>query len=448
MDEIDELNKKHALVQYQGDTLILTETFEDGRVKDITFSSTISFEKKYCNKKIPTNGALVKLGKAWLESPKRREYDGVDFNPAGTSPNIYNMWSGFAVKPMEGDCSKYLEHIYKNISSGDRTLAEYILNWMADAVQNPWEKPGTAIVLRGDQGTGKGVFVKWFGKLFDQYFAEVTNPNHFLGNFNSLLANKLLVFADEGFWAGEKKAEGILKGLITEDYIQIELKGRDVRRQRNFTRLIIASNNDWIVPASKAERRFVVMDVSSRRRQDHEYFAGIESEMKNGGLAALMHFLMNRDISKVNLRLLPQTEALFDQKIHSLSNIELWWYDCLSRGTVMEDSYRPGYHRSRDIWTDKIAVKDMYQSMMQSTKNTGGKNYLSEAQFGKQIRKLIPEIKKVRVNSFPHGDENLDSDGDDMETKSRTNVYEIPPLLNCRNFFSKRLGFSIDWNAV
>jgi hypothetical protein len=35
----------------------------------------------------------------------------------------------------------------------------------------------------------------------------------------------LVVYADEAFWAGDKKAEGVLKAMITEDTIQIEMKG-------------------------------------------------------------------------------------------------------------------------------------------------------------------------------------------------------------------------------
>ena len=42
------------------------------------------------------------------------------------------------------------------------------------------------------------------------------------------MRDKLVVYADEAFWAGDKKAEGVLKAMITEDTIQIEMKGKDV----------------------------------------------------------------------------------------------------------------------------------------------------------------------------------------------------------------------------
>ena len=31
---------------------------------------------------------------------------------------------------------------------------------MADAIQNPTDRPGVALVLKGKQGTGKGIFAR------------------------------------------------------------------------------------------------------------------------------------------------------------------------------------------------------------------------------------------------------------------------------------------------
>ena len=70
--------------------------------------------------------------------------------------------------------------------------------------------------LRGRQGTGKGIFCTQFGRLFGQHFVHVERSSHLTGHFNSHLKDKLIVYADEAFWAGDKKAEGVLKAMITE----------------------------------------------------------------------------------------------------------------------------------------------------------------------------------------------------------------------------------------
>ena len=45
--------------------------------------------------------------------------------------------------------------------------------------------------------------------------------------------------------------------------------------------------------------------------------------MDNGGRAALLHFLLNRDLTKFNIRAVPQTQALADQKARSRRGVDL-----------------------------------------------------------------------------------------------------------------------------
>jgi hypothetical protein len=439
MDKIQELNEMHAVVQYGGETLILNEEKADNGLKQITFSSTSSFEKRYCNQTVQMGNRTEKLGKFWLEHADRRQYGGVVFDPNCARPNRYNLWQGFPIKPIESDCGLYLSHIYNVIAGGNQGLGDYILDYMADAVQNPGKKPGVALVLRGEQGVGKGIFVKYFGKLFEPHFVEITNSNHFLGNFNSILDSKLLVFIDEAFWAGDKKAEGILKALVTEDYNNIERKGKDVIRQRNFVRLIVASNNDWVIPAMSSERRFCVLDVSNVHRQDHAYFEKIVDQMDNGGLEGLMYHLQNRDVTSANVRKFPQTTALMEQKIHSMSPFESWWYDCLMRGYILAPNAFDSTNQANRNWTNSVPVAAAFQSMIASSKDRGIQNRLGETQFGKEMKKVLPQLKKSRIKFYD--DETPVVSG----TVKRENVYELPPLEECREHFNKEMNFSIDW---
>ena len=115
---------------------------------------------------------------------------------------------------------------------------------MADTVQNLKERLGVSLVLRSDeQGTGKGLFAKIFGHLLGKHYLHITNHRHLTGNFNAHLFDCILLFADEAFWAGDKSAEGTLKTLVTEEFRAVEIKNKDVFQARNFTRLLIASNN-------------------------------------------------------------------------------------------------------------------------------------------------------------------------------------------------------------
>ena len=115
---------------------------------------------------------------------------------------------------------------------------------METRFKNPGRRPGVVLVIRGKQGVGKGVFVNEFRRLCGSHGIQVTQSSHLVGNFNAHLRDKLIVSADEAFWAGDKCAEGALKALVTEDSMPIEMKGVDVQNATNFVRLIMASNKD------------------------------------------------------------------------------------------------------------------------------------------------------------------------------------------------------------
>jgi hypothetical protein len=106
------------------------------------------------------------------------------------------------------------------------------------------------------------MFARTFGALFGQHFLHLSDARHLTGNFNAHLRDSCLVFADEAFYAGDKQHEGQLKRLVTEPTLMIEAKYANAVSVRNCLHLIVASNDDWVVPAGTDERRFFVLDVS------------------------------------------------------------------------------------------------------------------------------------------------------------------------------------------
>src|SRR5262249_22746104 len=102
----------------------------------------------------------------------------------------------------------------------------------------------------------------------------------------------------------------------------------------NYIRLLVSSNSEWVVPAGFDERRFAIFDVAKTKKQDHAYFAAILEEMDSGGREALLHHLLNFDLSQVDLRTIPQTEALLEQIIESATADQSWWYYTLKSGEL------------------------------------------------------------------------------------------------------------------
>ena len=135
----------------------------------------------------------------WLDHPKASHYHRLDFDPArppGHNGAIWNLWRGFAVQPMRGAWPRMREHIEEVIADGDERLALWLLNWLALGVQEAAKPIGTAPVLLGLPGTGKGFLANAYGALWNPHFAVVTHPEHVTGRFSGHLFAKRFLFID------------------------------------------------------------------------------------------------------------------------------------------------------------------------------------------------------------------------------------------------------------
>ena len=258
-----------------------------------------------------------------------------------------------------------------------------MLNWMANGVQHPGEQGGTAVVFRGPQGAGKGVAAHGYGSLFGQHYFPFSNPRYLFGHFNAHLQDAVVLFADEAFPPDDKRAIGMLKTLITEPTIAIEAKYRDVVPVKNVTHLILASNEDWVVPADLDDRRFFVLDVSDVHRQDLPYFKAIARQLDRGGRAALLYDLQHRDLSEVELRTPPATPGLLEQKILSLKPFKRWWFETLENGVL------PGVVS----WAGTVQVvrATLHNDYVDQLQLSAQRGRATESQLGRHLKTLLPK---------------------------------------------------------
>ena len=427
LDPVSEINETCAVVWLGAKAFVMRETRCADGALDVNFAKPAEVRPGFANRLVTVPGAAgdlrVNQFDHWMKSPRRRWYERVVFEPAGCPDNEYNLWRGFAVQPEAGDCSLYLAHIRENICRNDPAFYEYVIAWMAHMVQRPGELPGTALVLRGRQGTGKGVFAHTFGALLPGHYISFSSSRHLLGNFNAHTKDKLLFFADEAFWAGDKAGEGALKALVTEPTRMLEPKGVNAFIINNYTRLLIASNHDWVVPAGLEERRFVLLDVSDAHMQDTEYFARIKAQMNRQGLAALLDFLQKVDLKSVNLRQIPKTAALLETKLMSLQPVQRFWYECLSAGAN---------GGANGTWKTEVPCATLHRYYFEHAAVSGQARRAAQSELGKALKRLVPGLTDVRRrNSGP--------------SSPQERCWVFPSLADCRAAFCALLGQQVDW---
>lgn len=340
-DFVDELNGKHWIVPVGGRTFIMNREYDPALKRPMyTFSGKQDFVLRYANRKTWKNGDMVDIATAWLEHSDRLQYEGIVFSPNGDVDDYYNLFQGFGIQPKQGDCEFFMDFIYVVICNRNMELYEYLWQWLGHLFQKPDELPGTAFVLRGKEGIGKNTFVECIGKLVGlSHFIQLSSIQQVVGRFSGHLMDKLLVFANEAIWGGDKQAEGTLKHIISDDISTVEYKGKDIFSIKNYKRLIAASNEDWVIPRGLNDRRWIVCDVSAVYQENQDYFSGIKQKLNNGGYEALMYEFMTMDLSNFNPRCIPiqLREAGWELKIRSGGSVLQWWFYMLENGYMKEE---------------------------------------------------------------------------------------------------------------
>jgi hypothetical protein len=430
-DEIAEVNARYFLIRNFGGKCVVGEMVPNpvGCGEMLSVQSVDAVKTWYSNRFIIAhdregNERRKPLGSAWIEHAQRRQYEGVDLVPNVSTElpdGSLNLWRGFGLEAKKGGWPLMQRHVAYILANGDRRAAEYILRWVAWAFQHPGELAEAALVLRGGKGSGKGVFGNALAKCFGEHALHIFQQSHLTGKFNGHLRACLFLFADEAFWAGDKKGESVLKGLITERSLVIEQKGIDAIQWPNKLHVLMAANAEWVVPASSDERRFAVFDVSNKYaqgaasdRERRSYFNALHYEIDNGGVEAMLYDLLQWNLGDWHPRQIYETEGLRKQKEQSLSFIDQWFYEVLQEGKL------PGFgaHGKRDCATTRALADDAQLRVPRL------RGYLSDKAMGDFLRRQ----------------------GCTSDRSSQSRGWKFPPLVQMRAAWERRYGPQ-SWDA-
>lgn len=339
-----------AVVNLNGNTRIMCPS--DNPRDLLTFGSVDAVSKFYANDQVFFEDSWTSVVTAWMKWPGRRTYKNVVMNPYGlgamdsTPTHVLNLFCGWAVEPKAGDCSKFLWRIEHIICGGDRKKFEWVISWCENLVKEPQYKTGTVLVLRGKKGCGKTtLLLVLLALLHHANRILLDKSEQLVGKFNSHIATSVLIGAEEAFFGGVKQIVGALNNLITSEMLAVEKKGIDIVMVENHAHILMATNEDWAVPATEDERRYLVLDVADTYAEDAknpetaDYFNALYAETvpsrKNpnpSGLAAFAQYLLDwQKPDWVDLRRPPITEGLREQIDHGLPRHVKWMQEVLER---------------------------------------------------------------------------------------------------------------------
>jgi len=244
---------------------------------------------------------------------------------------IFNYFRGYDYKQLdevkEEVIQPFLNHIHDVIANKNEEIYKYILVWIASILQKPNFKTGVALVILGNQGTGKNVFTNVICKLMARYANEnVTSIESVVGKFNAILENKKLLVLNElqSIDCNKYLNSDALKSIITDRRININQKNEPERMCENVANFIMVSNNNIPIKIESTDRRYMVTETSDEKRGDYDYFDKLCDSFTPEFYENLFTFFMMLDVKNYNLRKIPETEAKDTIKEASLSSYHLF----------------------------------------------------------------------------------------------------------------------------
>jgi hypothetical protein len=356
------------------------------------------------------NGKPLPFMPVWFKDKHTRRFDNIVRTRFPVKdPKAYNLWTGWGVPPIEkpGGWSLMQEHIEKIICSDNAEYGKFLIDWLAWGVQHDGPMQ-SAIVMHGQEGTGKNTLTEEYGALFpkDSYICP-SDSSLVLGHFNDILQNANVVTLDEALFYGNRAQNSALKGLLTNPNITLHKKNFGPMNYPNNLRVFILTNEQHSVRAGPEARRFFQVELSPTRRCDMPYFKALRQQMASGGRSAMLYDLLHRDLTGFNPASVVKTDLLQSEQedtdsdnMERYSNLEFQIDLWLAAGKM------PGA-RPQEDGSLQVNASDLSEWMLSNRREK-----VHNGRLGRNLRKWF---------------------GGTLYRASLANYQILPPLSECRD---------------
>lgn len=207
-------------------------------------------------------------------------YDKADVYPNDHDcpSNQFNLWKSLYCDTIKEytempQAREFLLRHILIICNNVETSYNYVINWIANMLQRPWEKVPMMLFL-SEQGAGKGAFIDLLERLIgSKKFLTSCEPERDVwGSFNGPMVGKLLVHLEELSKIQCKDADHRMKKLTTSGTIEINRKMKDQLTIKSHHKFIISTNKLETVKIEKRDRRFFATKCSDELIGNKDYF--------------------------------------------------------------------------------------------------------------------------------------------------------------------------------
>ncbi|MEK6264736.1 MAG: DUF5906 domain-containing protein [Clostridium sp.] len=381
---------KDLYMEVRNDELVYYKSLSNRLKYQVSFKSESLDKKEELKEDVKT----IMVSETWTHSLDRREYDRVIFEPYLIPPaepdNInYNIFTGFQhdyqndflvnndiIKPI-------LDHIMKVWCTNNHQIFLYIIGWFADIIKHPNKLSGIAVIIQGQQGTGKSSVANFIGNdvIGSKYYISTNNFDHVTGRFNGIIEGKLLILNDEtSNFGGAIASNAKFKGVVTEEWQSIERKFHEIEKVRNCARQMITTNNKRCIKVEAPDRRMACFTANSIYKGNRPYFDKLHKSFNPLVANHFFHFLANwsepwdkSDIPMTNFRRelmtyeLPTTLSFLLNEINlginEDGNQKILYYQNSNAIIEIYSNYELWYSQFSKTEYKKSTIKDFLESL-------------------------------------------------------------------------------------
>jgi hypothetical protein len=206
-----------------------------------------------------------------------------------------NTWTKADIDPVAGDVSILLEHVAYLYP--DPVEADILLDYLAFQVQCPGEKVHWAVLMQGQQGTGKSYFGELLKAILgEQNIRSVTNEM-LHETYTGWIQGKQFIVVEEMMAGRRLELMNKLKPMITEKWLSIREMYKPPFEQINRCNFLFLTNHSDSIIIDDTDRRYCVLNSNTPPNPDPRYYRRL-FEWTKANPGVILGYLLSRDLAK------------------------------------------------------------------------------------------------------------------------------------------------------
>jgi hypothetical protein len=239
-----------------------------------------------------------------------------------------NYWRSSGVTPAPGDVSPLLNHV-RYLWPDGAPEGDILLDYLAYQVQHPGEKVHWAVLIEGDQGTGKSYFAAVMRAVLGEHNVSMVANDELHETFTGWQRNTQLVVVEEMMAKQRQELMNKLKPMITESWCTIREMYRPPYKQPNRFNFMFFTNHRNSIIIDDTDRRYCVLKTMAKPHPRQNAYYGPLFDWTRRNAPALLHYLLNeRKLDGFQPKAhAPMTAGKREVILQSMPALDRWLYE-------------------------------------------------------------------------------------------------------------------------